>query len=193
MRILLADDDLTSRFVVQMTLEDLGHKCQTVVDGDDAWVVFQACDPDVVISDSVMPGLTGSQFCRNIRATESGRYTYFIMLSGRRDPADIDEAMKAGVDAYLIKPLDPDDLRAQLLAADRVTDLHSQRTRILEVLEELDHQFPANDQRRPVTGLYVGQAIAEDLEIFQSGATPSMTIATSDGRGHSSAPIDAGY
>jgi DNA-binding response OmpR family regulator len=192
MRILLADDDLTSRFVVQMTLESLGHNCQTVVDGADAWVVFQACDPDVVISDSVMPGLSGPQLCRNIRASESGRRTYFIMVSGLSDPADIDEAMEAGVDAYLIKPLDSDALRAELLAANRATDQRRQLTPIPEVLEELDHQL-AKGQRGPLTGLSDGQAIAEDLEILQSGATPSMTIATTDGRAYSSTSTGAGY
>jgi DNA-binding response OmpR family regulator len=193
MRILLADDDLTSRFVVQLTLESLGHKCQTVVDGADAWVVFQACDPDVVISDSVMPGLSGPQFCRNIRASESGRYTYFIMLSGRGDPVDIDEAMKAGVDAYLIKPLDSDDLHAQLLAASRVVGQHRQVRREAEGFTGLDQQLAVNDLHRPLTRPYDAQAIAEDLAILQSGATLSMTIATPDGRAHSSASIDAEY
>jgi sigma-B regulation protein RsbU (phosphoserine phosphatase) len=190
MRILLADDDLTSRFVVQMTLEGLGHNCQTVVDGADAWVVFQACYPDVVISDSVMPGLSGPQLCRNIRANESGRRTYFIMVSGRSDPADIDEAMEAGVDAYLIKPLDSDTLRAELRSANRATDRRRQLTRIPE---ELDQEVAANDQRRPLAGLSDGQAIAGDLEILQSGATPSMTIATTDGRAYSSTSTGAGY
>jgi sigma-B regulation protein RsbU (phosphoserine phosphatase) len=176
-----------------MTLEGLGHNCQTVVDGADAWVVFQACYPDVVISDSVMPGLSGPQLCRNIRASESGRRTYFIMVSGLSDPADIDEAMEAGVDAYLIKPLDSDTLRAELRAANRATDRRRQLTRIPEVLEELDQQVAANDQRRPLAGLSDGQAIAEDLEILQSRATPSMPIASSDGRAHSSVSIDAGY
>ena len=60
MKILLADDDPTSRLIAQTALRGLGHECHTVNDGAKAWDAFKSHRPDVVISDWMMPGLTGS-------------------------------------------------------------------------------------------------------------------------------------
>ena len=72
MKILVADDDPTSRLIVQTALRSLGHECHTVSDGAEAWEAFQTQRPDVVISDWMMPGLTGLQLCRKIRGHATG-------------------------------------------------------------------------------------------------------------------------
>ena len=61
MRILIADDDSSSRLIVKAALKNLGHECHTVSSGDQAWNAFQTELPDVVISDWQLPGLTGPQ------------------------------------------------------------------------------------------------------------------------------------
>ena len=81
MRILLADDDPTSRLIVQLALRGLGHECHTANDGAEAWDAFKQQRPDVVISDWMMPGLTGLELCRRIRADAGDSYTYFIMVT----------------------------------------------------------------------------------------------------------------
>ena len=82
--------------------------------------------PDVVISDWMMPGLTGLELCRSIRADAGGSYTYFIMVTSHGALDEVLEGMSAGADDYLVKPLDPDDLQARLIPAARVTALHRQ-------------------------------------------------------------------
>ena len=72
----------------------------------------------MVISDWMMPGLTGLELCRKIRADPIGGYTYFIMVTSQGGHDEILEGMIAGADDYLVKPLDPDDLQARLIAAD---------------------------------------------------------------------------
>ena len=67
MKILVADDDPTSRLIAEMTLRSLGHECHTVSDGSMAWDAFQWGRPDVVISDWMMPGLNGLELCNKIR------------------------------------------------------------------------------------------------------------------------------
>ena len=64
MKILVADDDPTSRLIVQMALRSLGHECHTVADGAQAWDAFRWDRPDVVISDWIMPRLSGVELCR---------------------------------------------------------------------------------------------------------------------------------
>lgn len=168
MRVLVADDDATSRLIVQMTLRHLGHECTTVTDGQQAWESILADQPDVVISDWMMPGLTGLQLCRKVRAREGGKYTYFIMVTSRGAPRETLEGMTAGADDYLVKPLDPDDLQARLVAATRVTSLHEQLVEHRSELEGLNRELTAIARRDPLTQLSNRRALDEDLELLEA-------------------------
>jgi DNA-binding response OmpR family regulator len=136
MLILVADDDPTSLLIVETALRNLGHLCLSATDGTQAWEVFQTRRPDVVISDWLMPGLTGLELCRMIRA-HPARYTYLIMVTGQDSRDQMFEGMSAGADDYLVKPLDADALELRLIAAARVTSLHRQlahqRTKLASV------------------------------------------------------------
>jgi two-component system, cell cycle response regulator len=166
--ILLADDDPTSRRIVETALRTLGHECHTVEDGTRAWDAFQTRQPDVVISDWVMPGLTGLQLCRNIRAHQNGNYTYFIMITSQSGRDQLLEGMTAGADDYLVKPFDPDDLQARLIAAGRVTALHHQLAHQRSELERLNDELTTIARRDPLTGLANRRALQEDLELLEA-------------------------
>jgi DNA-binding response OmpR family regulator len=125
MLILVADDDPTSLLIAKAALRDLGHDCHYVSDGEQAWEAFLTRRPDVVICDWLMPGLTGIELCRKIRA-HPARYTYVIMVTVQGSRDQMHEGMNAGVDDYLLKPLNADALEIRLIAAARVTDLHRQ-------------------------------------------------------------------
>ncbi len=125
MLILVADDDPTSLLSVETALRNLGHHCLSATDGTRAWQVFQKRHPDVVISDWLIPGLTGLELCRMIRA-HPARYTYLIMVTGQDSRDQMFEGMSAGADDYLVKPLNAAALELRLIAAARVTSLHRQ-------------------------------------------------------------------
>jgi diguanylate cyclase (GGDEF)-like protein len=171
MKILVADDDPTSRLIAQTVLRHLGHECHTVTDGTEAWDAFRSDRPDVVISDWMMPGLTGLQLCRNIRDHEAGRDVYFIMVSGQGLLEEILEGMTAGADDYLVKPLDTDDLRARLIAAARVTSLHHQLVEQRTEMQTLNHELTAIARRDALTGLGNRRALQEDLELLEARVT----------------------
>jgi len=153
MNILFADDDATTRLIVQMTLRNLGHQCHTVGDGAQAWDAFESRQPDVVISDWLMPGLTGLELCRNVRA-HTGSYTYFIMVTGQGGLEQVLEGMSAGADDYLVKPLDVEDLQARLIAAARVTSLHHQLADQRTELERLNRRLAdTNEDLRAIDQL----------------------------------------
>jgi diguanylate cyclase (GGDEF)-like protein/PAS domain S-box-containing protein len=144
MRILVADDEPTSRLIAEIALRDLGHQCHTVTDGAQAWDAFRSLRPDVVISDLIMPGMSGLELCRSIRAhTPGAGYTYFIMVTSQGDLDQIIEGMGAGADDYLVKPLDPDQLQVRLIAAARVTDLYRRLADQRVELEGLNHELTA--------------------------------------------------
>ncbi len=171
MRILVADDDASSRLIVKAALRNLGHECHTVSDGDQAWSAFQTQLPDVVISDWRMPGLTGPQLCRKIRERDVSRYVYFIIVSGQGLLSEILEGMTAGADDYLVKPLNPDDLQIRLIAATRVTALHAQLADNRTELNELNHDLKAIARRDPLTRLGNRRALDEDLEFLEARVT----------------------
>lgn len=137
MRILLAEDSAASRFLLQRAVEELGHECVVAEDGLQAWELYQRAGAEVVISDWIMPGLDGDELCRRIRADSDRSYTYFVMLTSLEDKEHVLRGMQAGVDDYLTKPLDRNDLGARLIAATRVTALHRQ---ILEQQRELENE-----------------------------------------------------
>jgi serine phosphatase RsbU (regulator of sigma subunit) len=134
-KILLADDSAPSRYLLQRAVEELGHEAVVAADGNQAWERFLESVPEVVISDWIMPGMDGDELCRRIRADPDAPYTYFVMLTSLEDNKLY--GMQAGVDDYLTKPLDREELGARLIAASRVTALHR---RIVEQQQELNHE-----------------------------------------------------
>ena len=168
MKILVADDDPISRLVVQTALRTVGHECTTVNDGAQAWKAFAAERFDVVISDWMMPGLTGTDLCRAIRAHARGQTTYFIMVTRRGDAAQVFEGMSAGADDYLVKPFDPDELVTRLIAAERVTSLHLQLHEQRTELEGVNLELNAVTRHDPITGLGNRRALLQDLELLEA-------------------------
>ena len=167
MRILVADDEPTGRAIAEATLRAQGHDCTAVADGQAAWASFQQHRPDVVISDWMMPGMSGLELCRRIRATP-GPYPYFIMVTGRGAAAAVLEGMNAGADDYLVKPLDGGDLEARLVAAARVTGLHHSLAEQRHDLEVLNGELTTIARRDPLTGLWNRRALDEDLATIEA-------------------------
>jgi diguanylate cyclase (GGDEF)-like protein len=167
-KILIADDDDMSRRIIQLVPRVLGHECHVVSDGNAAWDAFRQLRPDVVISDWMMPGLTGVELCQNIRLHSPRGYTYFIMVTAQGDIDQIREGMTAGADDYLVKPLNPDDLRLRLIAAERVTALHGQLGRERTQLERHNDELAEIARLDPLTGLGNRRALDEDLAVLDA-------------------------
>lgn len=126
MRILVADDDDDARMLAQVVVEAAGHECRVAESGDVAWELFLSYQPDVLVTDWMMPGWDGPALCRAVRAHERDHYTYIVMSSSRSAHSAVLAGFEAGADDYLVKPLDPLALQARLLVARRVTALHDE-------------------------------------------------------------------
>src|SRR5687768_13397279 len=163
MQILVADDDRRSRLSVCASLEKLGYDADLVADGEEAWDWYREAGADVLITDRLMPGLDGLELCRRIRAEPVGAYTYIVMMAGREEQGVVLAAMEAGADDYLTKPVDPFDLQAGLVAAQRVTGLHRQLERYRIELERLNADLADLARRDALTGLGNRLRLDEDL------------------------------
>ncbi len=115
MRILIAEDDLTSRTVLEAVLKKEGHEVVTAANGGEAWALMQRSDaPSLAILDWMMPEMDGPELARRIRGHQSQRHVYIIMLTTKDDKSDIVAALEAGADDYLTKPFDTGELRARV-------------------------------------------------------------------------------
>jgi sigma-B regulation protein RsbU (phosphoserine phosphatase) len=132
MNVLLVEDDAVSRRIFQRNLARQGHGVVHACDGVEAWAVLQREPIRIVVSDWMMPRMDGLELCRRVRGRPDVNYTYFIMLTARLGEENYREAMAAGVDDFLTKPLDPEELEIRLRVAGRIlgyaTQLRQLRT-----------------------------------------------------------------
>jgi len=113
-RILLVDDEPGLRTAVQAYLEDEGFQVTTAVDGEEGWEKAQKMIPDVIISDVMMPRCDGYGLLKKIREDERLGGTPVIFLTAKGMTADRTQGYQAGVDDYIPKPFDPDELVARV-------------------------------------------------------------------------------
>jgi two-component system cell cycle response regulator len=158
MKVLIAEDSAVARVALETTLSSLGYDCMVAEDGEAAWDMFLACEPDVVISDWLMPGIDGDELCRRVRERPGASYTYFILLTSLEAQAHVVRGMQAGADDYLKKPFDTDDLHARLIAAGRVVELHERLHAQQTALEVLNQSLFEQSRHDPLT--HVGNRIA---------------------------------
>jgi two-component system, cell cycle response regulator len=124
MRVLIADDDRVSRTVLQLRLSQLGYEVVSAGDGQAAWEILQAEDaPQLAILDWMMPGMDGVSVVKEVRRRAAERYTYLLMLTSRQDTHFLVEAMEAGADDYLTKPVEISELEVRLRAGTRILQL----------------------------------------------------------------------
>ncbi len=124
MKILIADDDVISRCLVQKTLDREGYEVLVVENGSSAAECLSSDEgPRLALLDWVMPGLDGLSVCRQIRSVSNHPYVYMILLTSKESKEDIVRGFEAGADDYLTKPCDPKELKARLRAGQRILQL----------------------------------------------------------------------
>jgi two-component system, cell cycle response regulator len=157
-RILIADDSIVSRRLLEASLVKWGYQTVSVVNGSEAWQTFQSENaPDLAILDWVMPGLTGPEVCRLVRQQEREKYTYLILLTSKSLREDLIEGMESGADDYVTKPFDQHELQVRLRAGIRILELQAE---LMATREELREQA----SKDPLTKIWNRGAILEILD-----------------------------
>ena len=139
MRILIADDSIVSRHLLDATLRKWGYEVVVACDGIEAWNALDSDDaPKLAILDWVMPGLTGPEVCRRVRerAKDKDTYTYILLLTSKSLKEDLIEGMEAGADDYVTKPFDQHELKVRLRAGTRIIDLQRELIAAKDELRE---------------------------------------------------------
>lgn len=115
MKILVVEDDPLIRRSLCELVEAWGYACDDAADGLVAWELLQACPYDLVLLDLNLPGLDGLSLCRRLRAA-GGHQPLLLMLTSRDTNLDHVVGLDQGADEYMVKPFDPDLLRANVRA-----------------------------------------------------------------------------
>ncbi len=126
MKILIAEDDLTSRLLLENILQKWDYEVTSVEDGAQAWKILNSDDPpQLVILDWMMPEIDGMELCQRIRADEKLKGSYIILLTAKISREDLIEGLESGADDYITKPFNREELHARLNVGLRVINLQS--------------------------------------------------------------------
>ena len=157
MRILIADDDSTSRSILTAILKKWGYDPLVTEDGTAAWDALQRPDaPELVLLDWDMPGMTGLEVCRRLRDRHSTHPAHVILLTGRGEKGDIVQGLEAGANDYISKPFDSEELQARVRVGQRMLELQAS---LREARDALAHQATHD----PLTGIFNRRAILDRL------------------------------
>jgi len=118
MRFLVVDDSSTMRRIIINTLTKLGYKeCHEAGNGREGFDKLATTPVDMVITDWNMPEMSGIEFIRAIRGNDATKTLPILMVTTNAAQDDIVEAMKAGVNNYVVKPFTPDTIKEKIEAA----------------------------------------------------------------------------
>src|SRR5882672_4588915 len=134
MKILVVDDSPTIRAALKALLERMGHTVAEANDGKEALHIYRRDRPGLVLIDVVMPVMDGYESARHMRETSADEWVPIIFLSSKEADQDLDRAIEAGGDDYLVKPVSFVVLNAKIRALQRI---ESTRVKLLETSREL--------------------------------------------------------
>lgn len=136
-RILIAEDHYVSRHLLERNLTNWGFQVITAEDGEAAVRILESDDaPPLAIVDWMMPRMDGLEVCRRVRALKDRPYIYLVLLTAKSHKEEIATGLEAGADDYVIKPFDPDELRARLKVGQRVVELERTLARKIDDLQQ---------------------------------------------------------
>jgi diguanylate cyclase (GGDEF)-like protein len=139
LQVLVVDDSPVYRKLVEHTLEDGGYFPIFAKNGREALELYAQHLPPILITDWMMPDLSGPELCGRIRGHQKNSYTYIIVLTSKSEKDNVVEGLAAGADDYLTKPFDPGELLARIGVGRRTIELHREIDAKNKLLDEMAH------------------------------------------------------
>ena len=140
MRVLLVEDELITRRLVRKMIAELGFEVKMCNDAEEAWSEFLSDSYQILVTDWMLPGMSGLDLCRKIRSSGKDLLTTIIVMTALTEPSHIDEVLSAGADDYISKPIDRSHFGVRLKIAKRRVELLISKV-IYEQLDKLSSLF----------------------------------------------------
>jgi sigma-B regulation protein RsbU (phosphoserine phosphatase) len=118
--VLVVDDSRAQRRVLATVLKRWGYRVIEAESGQAALALCRAHPVEIILSDWMMPGMSGLEFCRQFRALPRAGYGYFVLLTARNSSEEVAEGLEVGADDFLGKPVNLNELRARIRAGERI-------------------------------------------------------------------------
>lgn len=163
MQVLVADDSPIYRKLVEHALKDEGYSLLFAKCGKEALELYTKHGPSILITDWMMPDLSGLELCQKIRA-EAKHYTYILLLTGMTEKDSVVQGLAAGANDYLTKPFHAGELLARIGVGRRMVDMHREIDDKNVLLERMAHTDP-------LTGLANRRALEDWANRQLRGAT----------------------
>ena len=180
-RLLVVDDDVGLLLAVSDTLRAEGYDVTTARRGAEAMIRIAEALPDLIISDIRMPGMDGYQLVRNLRSHARTRLVPIVFLTAKDETADRIAGFRTGVDAYVTKPFEPDELVAIVAGIlERVQRTHSDLARLFGEHETAGHEFQ-RDEKLTVAEWRVAETVARGLSNKEIAAELNLSLRTVEG------------
>jgi DNA-binding NarL/FixJ family response regulator len=179
-RLLVVDDEPNLLVAVGACLRAEGFDVVTARSGKEALVRVAETVPDLIVSDVRMPGMDGYQLARQLRASSRTALTPVVFLTAKDETADRVEGFRAGVDAYLTKPFEPDELVAVIRSIlDRVQRTHAEIARLVGSSQaDAAPHAPFYDEALTEAEGRVAEAVARGLSNKEIAAELSISVRT---------------
>ncbi|MDR0808835.1 MAG: response regulator, partial [Gemmobacter sp.] len=149
-RVLVVDDSRAQRRILSMSLLRRGYEVVEAASGEEALALARGGRFDIVLSDWVMPGMSGLEFCKAFRALPHDAYGYFILLTSKSEKEEIALGLDGGADDFLTKPVSGDELHARLRAGERLLamqrELREKNGQLGAALDELQGLYDSLDR-----------------------------------------------
>lgn len=147
---LVVDDSRLQRRILASSLRKWGFEVLEAESGDAGLHLARNRTIDVILSDWMMPGMSGPEFCRAYRGLPQDSYAYFILLTSKTDKGAVTEGLDTGADDFLNKPVDVKELKSRINAGQRILEMQNalaERNRVMgETLAELQALHKAIDR-----------------------------------------------
>jgi DNA-binding NarL/FixJ family response regulator len=180
-QLLVVDDDPSLLLAVSETLRAEGYEVVTARRGSEAMVRVAESLPDLIISDIRMPGMDGYALVRNLRSSPRTRLIPIVFLTAKDETADRIEGFRTGVDAYLTKPFESEELTAVVSSIlDRVRRTHSDLARMFGEQEKDDFEL-IRDEDLTDAEWRVAEAVARGLSNKEIAAELNLSLRTVEG------------
>jgi len=173
-RILVVEDSATQAEELRLILESEGFEVEVATDGLNGWAFWDRVHFDLVISDIIMPGLSGYDLCRKIKSSTKGRITPVILFTSLKDPLDIVRGLESGADGFVTKPCDPERLIARVkhIRDNRELRAHGGFKSGIEI-NFLGKRFEISSEKEQILDLLIGtfeDSVRTNRELLSSQA-----------------------
>ncbi|WP_236940036.1 PP2C family protein-serine/threonine phosphatase [Falsihalocynthiibacter arcticus] len=149
-RILVVDDSRAQRRLLSTMLKRWGFSVLEAGSGDEALEILQTHSADLILSDWMMPGMSGVEFCQIFRQLDKKKYGYFILLTSKSEKEEVAHGLEVGADDFLTKPVSSNELRARITAAERILsmerELIEKNALVSRTLEEISALYDTLDR-----------------------------------------------